>query len=80
MDDYELNRIASDNPALTAPAAQHAPVHRHRSHGRKQTTADGFKSSQKTVTPVELTKYDVRFYTPGLRAEIDDDIRSVGAG
>jgi hypothetical protein len=80
MDDYEINRIASDNPALTAPAAQHAPVHRHRSHGRKQTTTDGSENSQKTVTSVELTKYEVRIPTPGLRLQINSDLRWVGVG
>jgi hypothetical protein len=59
MDDYELDRIASDNPALTAPAAQRAPVSRHKSRGRKQTSTNGVESSQDTVASTELTKYDV---------------------
>jgi hypothetical protein len=59
MDDYELDRIASDNPALTAPAAQRAPISRHKSNGRKQAISTGSGTSQDTVTSVELTKYDV---------------------
>jgi hypothetical protein len=59
MDDYELDRIASDNPALTAPAAQRAPISRHKSHGRRQNSTNGVESFQDAVTPIELTKYDV---------------------
>lgn len=60
MDDFELERIASDNPALTAPAAQRAPVKLQRSS--KQTSAP--KSSHKRAQEPEsavasLSKYDV---------------------
>ncbi|KAF2036783.1 C4-dicarboxylate transporter/malic acid transport protein-like protein [Setomelanomma holmii] len=59
MDDYELDRIASDNPALTAPAAQRAPINRAKSHSRKNASPNGSGNSQDTVTREELTKYDV---------------------
>jgi hypothetical protein len=67
MDDYELDRIASDNPALTAPAAQRAPIQRHRSHGRKPAVKNGSEGSQRVATSVELTKYDVSASTPPFR-------------
>ncbi|EDU40902.1 TehA Tellurite resistance protein [Pyrenophora tritici-repentis] len=54
MDDYELDRIASDNPALTTPAAQRAPISRQRVRGGTRTS-----TTSKPVTPEELTKYDV---------------------
>ena len=58
MDDYELDRIASDNPALTALAAQRAPIRRLKSQG--QTTSKSQSTgSQATPAPLELTKYDV---------------------
>jgi len=59
MDDYELDIIASDNPALTAPAAQRAPINRTKSHGRKQASKPRSEGSQDTVTNAELSKYDV---------------------
>jgi hypothetical protein len=67
MDDYELDRIASDNPALTAPAAQRAPIHRHRSYGRKPAVKNGTENPQTAATSVELTKYDVNTLTPNFR-------------
>lgn len=60
MDDYELDRIASDNPALTAPAAQRAPINRQKSHGRSKASANRAETPQDAITPAELTKYDVR--------------------
>jgi hypothetical protein len=60
MDDYELDRIASDNPALTAPAAQRAPIRRLKSQGQTTTSASQSPSPQATATSIELTKYDVR--------------------
>ncbi|CAE6995530.1 Sulfite transporter Ssu2 [Pyrenophora teres f. teres] len=54
MDDYELDRIASDNPALTTPAAQRAPIPRQRSCGGTRASA-----TSNTVTSEALTKYDV---------------------
>jgi hypothetical protein len=59
MDDYELDRMASDNPALTAPAAQRAPISRRRSRGRKELSTVKNESPQDVATPNELTKYDV---------------------
>jgi hypothetical protein len=58
MDDYELDRIASNNPALTAPAAQRAPLNRRKSRGNEATTSPP-GSSQSIVESTELTKYDV---------------------
>jgi tellurite resistance protein TehA-like permease len=60
MDDNGLDRIASDNPALTAPAAQRAPINRQKSYGRKKASPSRSTESKDTVTPAELTKYDVR--------------------
>jgi hypothetical protein len=59
MDDYETDRIASDNPALTAPAAQRAPINRNKSRNSKQAYTNGSKSSGDSATIAELTKYDV---------------------
>ncbi|CAG5140659.1 uncharacterized protein ALTATR162_LOCUS756 [Alternaria atra] len=59
MDDYDLDRVASDNPALTAPAAQRAPIRRLKSQDQTTTSASQSTSSQATATSVELTKYDV---------------------
>jgi hypothetical protein len=63
MDDYELDHIASDNPALTAPAAQRAPINRKKSKSSKQANTNGSTFSQDTATTAELTKYDVRLTT-----------------
>lgn len=59
MDDYELDRIVSDNPALTAPAAQRAPISRQKSRNRQDASMTQPGSSQNTVTPDDLSKYDV---------------------
>ncbi|KAH7383168.1 C4-dicarboxylate transporter/malic acid transport protein-like protein [Pyrenochaeta sp. MPI-SDFR-AT-0127] len=59
MDDYELDRIASNNPALTAPAAQRAPIKRQRSHGRTKVSTNRAETPRDAATPAELTKYDV---------------------
>ncbi|ORX95141.1 sulfite transporter Ssu2 [Clohesyomyces aquaticus] len=55
MDDTELQRIASDNPGLTAPAAQRVPLHRNRSHNGQSKTPQVPSSAQ----PPKITKYDV---------------------
>lgn len=60
MDDYELDSIASDNPALTTPAAQRAPISLHKSRSSKQTTTNESTVSQDSATIAGLTKYDVR--------------------
>lgn len=59
MDDYELERIASDNPALTAPASQRAPINRKKSPVKESDESNRTKDSQDTATPADLTKYDV---------------------
>lgn len=64
MDDYELERIASDNPALTAPAAQRAPISRRKSAGavaQEKDESSRSEDSQSTAVPTDLTKYDVSF-------------------
>jgi hypothetical protein len=58
MDDHELDRIASDNPALTAPAGQRAPLSRRKSRGN-EITATLSGDPQTTAISAELTKYDV---------------------
>ncbi|EAT85980.1 hypothetical protein HBI56_024280 [Parastagonospora nodorum] len=58
MDDYELDRIASDNPALTAPALERTPLSRRKSYVKKQAS-NRSDNSQTTVSNAELTKYDV---------------------
>jgi len=65
MDDYELDRIASDNPALTTPAAQRATIRRQRSHGATRVSA-----THNTVTAEELTKYDVRVQQTSLQSSV----------
>ncbi|KAF2193410.1 sulfite transporter Ssu2 [Zopfia rhizophila CBS 207.26] len=75
MDDNELERIASDNPALTPSAAQQVPVHRQRSNGQvtKLSTPSGESQESQTASGSssrKLTKYDigwrrvVRNFTP----------------
>lgn len=61
MDGYELDRIASDNPALTAPAAQRIPVSRHRSHGQAKQVSESSNDSQTALpeSQPKLSKYDV---------------------
>jgi hypothetical protein len=66
MDDYELDHVASDNPALTAPAAQRAPIRRLKSQGPTTTSAAQSPGSNTTVVSVELTKYDVRVQQAGF--------------
>lgn len=64
MDDYEVERVGSDNPAQSVPAAQRIQPSRQTSSGNVKT---GFKRSedlQKADAPnPSLTKYDV--CTPG---------------
>jgi hypothetical protein len=78
MDDYELDRIASNNPALTAPAAQRAPINRHKSHDRKKFSTNESNSSQDTVTPADLTKYDVSKFTSQFKRKSNDVSRLAG--
>lgn len=60
MDDNELRRIASDNPALTIPAAaQTSPVQRQRSNGANKKSKRGAKEIQETALSADLSKYDV---------------------
>lgn len=59
MDDYELYRVASDNPALTLPAAQRVTLHRSRSQRKKTTSSNGSKSLEEAADVNNLTKYDV---------------------
>jgi hypothetical protein len=67
MDDYEMDGIGSDNPALTVPAAQRAPINRTKSHGRQQASPIQSESSQNTVTSAGLSKYDVSQHKFNLR-------------
>jgi len=76
MDDYELDRIASDNPALTTPAAQRAIIRRQRSHGVTRASA-----THNAATAEELTKYDVCVQQTALQAARKlTKHRSAGAG
>lgn len=61
MDDYELERIGSDNPAQSVPAAQQVQPSRQRSNLNIKTTAKRSEDVQnsKTVDPT-FTKHDVR--------------------
>lgn len=61
MDDYELHRIAPNNPSLTATAAQRAPLHQQTLRGKSKSSKSNSQTSggSKTVPP-KLTKYDVR--------------------
>lgn len=78
MDDYELDRIASDNPALTAPALERMPLSRRKSHVKKQAPINGSSSSQNSATNAELTKYDVCITANGMYTELDSLSRSAG--
>ncbi|KAH8725144.1 C4-dicarboxylate transporter/malic acid transport protein-like protein [Phaeosphaeriaceae sp. PMI808] len=59
MDDYELNRIASDNPALTAPVAQRVSATRSKSQSRNHASSKPYEQHQSGATPERLTKYEV---------------------
>ncbi|KAI8935266.1 hypothetical protein NX059_007855 [Plenodomus lindquistii] len=59
MDDYELDRIGSDNPALTIPAAQRAPIHRQALRDKSKAAKSKSKTSPNTALLQDLTKYDV---------------------
>ncbi|KAF2849923.1 C4-dicarboxylate transporter/malic acid transport protein-like protein [Plenodomus tracheiphilus IPT5] len=59
MDDYEMDRIASDNPALTAPAAQRAPIHRQTQNGKSKLPKSKSEAPANAAVPQNLTKYDV---------------------
>ncbi|KAF2116107.1 sulfite transporter Ssu2 [Lophiotrema nucula] len=61
MADVELERIASDDPALSVPAASRVPVHRQRSNGQVQKVSapSGETSTISTPPTAKLTKYDV---------------------
>ncbi|KAF2628775.1 hypothetical protein BU25DRAFT_490397 [Macroventuria anomochaeta] len=60
MDDYELERIGSDSPAQSVPAAQRISPSRQRSDGNIKTTAKRSEDTQKTETSdANLIKSDV---------------------
>ncbi|KAL6707730.1 hypothetical protein ACN47E_003851 [Coniothyrium glycines] len=60
MDDYEIDRIASDNPALTAPAAQRAPIKRSKSSDQTKGKQNRSQSSSDAASAtLKLSKYDV---------------------
>ena len=59
MDDYELEQIGTDNPALTLPAAQRVPVKRHKAVGGTKASADQCQGSLKNGVFPERSKYDV---------------------
>jgi hypothetical protein len=60
MDDYELERIGSDNPAQSVPAAQRAPPGRQRPKYHVESPKKQPGETQKTtIADTNLTKYDV---------------------
>lgn len=60
MDDYEVERIDSDNPAQSTPAAQLVSPSRQRPNGYLKSTTKHSEDSQKAETQdAKLTKYDV---------------------
>lgn len=67
MDEYELDRVATNNPALWPPTTQDTSVQRHRSRGTTRgthTASDPSGRSQESLEPEDYTtKYDVRFLT-----------------
>lgn len=58
MDDYELDRIASDNPALSVPGTNRVPISRQRSNGQTKVSRNE-AGSQETVTYADDSKYNV---------------------
>lgn len=65
MDDYELERIGSDNPAQSVPAAQRVPPDRQRSTGFVDLAEKRPGEFQKKkVADASLTKYDVCISAP----------------
>ena len=60
MDDYELERIGSDNPAQSVPAAQRLPLGRQRAKAHIESLKKKSGETEKTaVANTSLTKYDV---------------------
>jgi len=60
MDDYEVERVGSDNPVQSIPAAQLVSPSRQRSNGYLKPTTKHSEDSQKAETQdANLTKYDV---------------------
>lgn len=59
MDDYELDRIASDNPALTVPAAQRVPIQRQTQNGKSKPPKSKPEPSSNTEVSQGSSKYDV---------------------
>ncbi|KAH9862613.1 hypothetical protein IAQ61_010031 [Plenodomus lingam] len=59
MDDYELELIATNNPALTAPTAQHAPIHRQTQNGKSKAANSKIEAPSVTTASPSLSKYDV---------------------
>lgn len=60
MDDYELERIGFDNPALIVPAVQHIHPNRQKSSGStKKQTVQPEDCRKPMASAQSLTKYDV---------------------
>lgn len=60
MVDTELERIAFNNPALTASAAHRVPISRQRSNEPAKQASTPSGETQRPEPPPKLTKYDVR--------------------
>lgn len=59
MDDNELERTASNNPAWTPPAAQRVPFNRQRSQSHGKTAENDSNTAGDSINATELSKYDV---------------------
>ncbi|KAF2655207.1 hypothetical protein K491DRAFT_693096 [Lophiostoma macrostomum CBS 122681] len=61
MDDSELERIASNNPALTAPGTLDTTISRQRSNDQVKQSSNPARTSRASSTelPQKLTKHDV---------------------
>lgn len=65
MDEYELDRVGTNNPALWPPTSQGTPVQRSKSRNSQGTNAP--PGSNDDVIPEEEeypSKYDVNYFPP----------------
>ena len=80
MDDNKPERIGSDDPAQSVPAAQRISPSRQRSNGITKTAAKRLENAQKTeTTGASLTKYDVCTNPPQKENSNLTASRSAGA-